>query len=99
MYARLTLHMARMEMRAESEHVADQMAGLLKGQEGLKSIIFIRDFANGEVGTFSVWESKEAALAADAALGSQIRQIVAASGTHLDQPAVRREFDVYEPKA
>ena len=35
MYAGLTLHKARMKMRAESEQVADQMAGLLKGREGL----------------------------------------------------------------
>lgn len=99
MHARLTLHKARMDRRVEAERTADEMARLFRGQPGLKHIFFLIDSHNEEIGTFSVWESKEAAETVLAIVGPQVRKIADAAGTRVGERVPPREFEVYEPES
>ncbi|MFQ5913092.1 MAG: antibiotic biosynthesis monooxygenase family protein [Nitrospinota bacterium] len=96
MYARLTTFIVGPGMRSRMEKVADELAPIFKAQKGFKSITFVADDAVGEYGGFSLWETKEDAEAAAAAINPKVQEAV--DGIVKGQPSIRL-FEVYEPKA
>ena len=96
MYARLVLFTLGPGTRSTAEKLADQFAPALRAQKGFKTVTFIGDDAVGEYGGLSLWESKEDAEAAAAALDSRLEQALT---DIVKGPPTRRLFEVYEPNA
>ncbi len=95
MYARLTTWRVGAENRPKMERLADGVSQQVRGMAGFRSITFLADDAAGEYSSLTVWESREAAEAAQQAQADQMRQAVADLGA---QPEVRT-YEVYEPQA
>jgi len=95
MYAQLVMLTIGPGMRSTGEGLADQFGSALKSLKGFISVTFIGNVEVGEYGSLSIWESKEDAEAAAAAMGPKLEQAV--SGIVKEQPT-RRFFEVYEPK-
>jgi heme-degrading monooxygenase HmoA len=96
MYARLVLFTLGPGTRSTGEKLADQFAPALRAQKGFKSVTFFLDDIVGEYGALSLWESKEDADAASAALDPQLQQ--ALTGI-VQGPPTLQFFEVYESKA
>jgi len=96
MYANLLMFTLEPGMRSTAEKLADQFAPVVRAQKGFKSITFLSNETVGEYGSLSLYESKEDAEAAAAAIGPRVEQ--ALSGI-VKGPPTRRRFEVYEPKA
>jgi heme-degrading monooxygenase HmoA len=95
MYAQLLMLTIGPGMRSTGGGLADQVAPALKSQKGFISVIFFGDVEVGEYCSLSIWESKEDAEAAAAAMGPKLDQAV--SGIVKGEP-IRRFYEVYEPK-
>ena len=91
MYARLSVISAGPKMRPRMEELADRLAAHLKTLKGFRSVTFVMDERSGDYGSFSLWDSREDAEAASAA----IRPQVAKTFKGLLSPWI---FEVYEPK-
>ena len=92
--------LGRRRQRTEFERLADQFAPLFRAQKGFKSVTFFEaDAAAGEYGSFSLWDTREDAEAADAALRPQLRQAVSGLGLQMQGTPIRRIGEAYEPKA
>ena len=96
MYAQLVILHLGQGMRSTAEKLADQFAPVLKAQKGFKKITFFGDEAEGDYGSFSLWESKEDAEAEAEAIRPQLERAVSGIAK---EPPTRRLFEVYEPKA
>jgi len=83
-------------MRSTAEKLADQFAPVIEAQKGFKKITWFGDEAEGDYGTFSLWESREDAEAEAEAVRPQFEQAVSGIAKG---PPTRRFFEVYEPKA
>jgi heme-degrading monooxygenase HmoA len=80
--------------RAIAEGIADQGVAGVAQQPGFISVIFFLNEERNEYGAFSLWESREAAEAANAVLTPQFEQ---AFGEHLEGPIESILYEVYEP--
>jgi len=96
MYAQLVILHLGPGMRSTAEKLADQFAPVLEAQKGFKKVTFFGDEAEGDYGSFSLWESKEDAEAEAEVIRPQLEQAV--SGIAMEPPT-RGLFEVYEPKA
>jgi heme-degrading monooxygenase HmoA len=94
MYARLVLFTTEPGARPTMEQIADSNVSLFKAQPGFVSVSFLVDEAETEYGTFTLWESKEAADAAFEALKPSLEK---AAGVANAPPNIRL-YEVYEPK-
>jgi heme-degrading monooxygenase HmoA len=75
--------------------LADQFAPAFKAAKGFKGVTFLADFAAGEYGLLSLWESKEDYEAFGRAVEPQLQQALAGI---VKEPPVKKDCDVYEPK-
>jgi len=96
MYAQLVILHLGPGMRSTAEKLAEQFAPVLEAQKGFKKVTFFGDEAEGDYGSWSLWESKEDAEAEAEAVRPQLKQAV--SGI-TKVPPTRRFFEVYEPRA
>ena len=91
MYARLSVVSMGPGMRPRVEQLADQLAPRFKALHGFRGVTFLMDEASGDYGSLSLWESREDAEAASAAINPQVARIFQGMLT----PWI---FEVYEPK-
>lgn len=94
MHAILTLFTLGPGMREIADKTGEQMAPVLAGLKGFKSITMFGDYETGEYGGLSVWETKEDAEAAIAATGPKMQE---ALGDMLKGPPTQQVFEVFEP--
>jgi heme-degrading monooxygenase HmoA len=100
MYIRLNMFSVGSGKRSEVEKLADRFAPNFRAQRGFKSVTFFEaDAAAGEYGSLSLWETKEDAETADAALMPQLQQAVGGAGLQMRGTPIRRIGEGYEPKA
>jgi heme-degrading monooxygenase HmoA len=100
MYIRLNMFSVGSGQRAEFERLADRFAPIFRAQKGFKSVTFFEaDATTGEYGSFSLWDTREDAEAADTALMPQLRQAVGGAGLQMQGTPIRRIGEAYEPKA
>jgi heme-degrading monooxygenase HmoA len=91
MYARFSVVSVGPGMRPRMEALADQLASRFQSLPGFRSVTFLMDDATGDYGSFSLWDSREAAEAASAAVSPHVARIFKGMLT----PWI---FEVYEPK-
>jgi heme-degrading monooxygenase HmoA len=73
---------------------------VFRAQKGFRSVTFFAaDEAAGEYASFSVWETREDAEAANAAMMPQLRQAVGEAGVQMQGPPIQRFGEVYQGKA
>jgi heme-degrading monooxygenase HmoA len=94
MYARLVMFKLGTGQDAFAEGMAAQFLKAMQDLAGFKQAIFIGDRSIGEYGVLSLWESKEAAEAAGAALAPGLQQ--ALQGQVQSPPSIR-VLEVFEP--
>ena len=94
MYARLVIFEVGSEKRSTIEGLVEEFDALYRAQKGFRHV-FNRDEGSGEYGSFSVWESKEDAEAANSVIAPRLQQ--ALSGL-LQGPPQRWGFEVLEPE-
>ena len=100
MYIRLNMFSVGNGQRAAFERLADRFAPIFKAQKGFKSVTFFEaDAAAGEYGSFSLWDTREDAEAADAALMPQLQQAVGGAGLQMRGTPIRGISEGYEPRA
>ncbi len=100
MYVRLNMFSVGSGQRAEFERLADRFAPIFRAQRGFKRVTFVEaDAAAGEYGSFSLWDIREDAEAADTALMPQLQQAVGGAGLQMRGTPIRRIGEGYEPKA
>ena len=90
MYARLSVISMGPGARPQMEELADRLAPRFKGLKGFRGVTFLVDEATGDYGSFSLWDSREDAEAASAAINPQVEKIFRGMLT----PWI---FEVYEP--
>ena len=96
MHARLVFVKAEPGKRAEVAKMADQMNLLIASLKGFVRSTFLVDEVDDDYGILQVWETKEAADAADAIYRPKALELWATiPGAGSRQV---REFEVYEPK-
>ncbi len=95
MYARLVIFKVGPGMRATIEQIVDQFDRLYRSQAGFKNLFIIGDDSTGEYGSFSVWESRDEADAANAVIAPQLQQALTGK---LQGPPSRWFFEILEPK-
>jgi hypothetical protein len=95
MYARLVIFKVGPGNRSTIESLVDEFEHLYRLQPGFKQVFIVGDEARGEYGSFSIWESKKDADAANAVIAPQLQQ--ALSGL-LQGPPDRWFFEVLEPQ-
>ena len=96
MYAQLVMLHLGPGMSSTAEKMVEQLTPVFEAQKGFIKVTFFADEAEGDYGSWSLWESKEDAEAEAEAVRPQLEQ--ALSGI-AKGPPTRRFFEVYEPKA
>jgi Antibiotic biosynthesis monooxygenase len=100
MYIRLNMFSVGRGTRSEVEKLADRFAPIFRAQRGFKSVTFFEaDAAAGEYGSLSLWDTREEAETADAALMPQLQQALGGAGLQVRGTPIRRIGEVLEPKA
>ena len=98
MYIRLNMFSVGSGKRSEVEQLADRFAPIFRAQRGFKGVTFFEaDAAAGEYGSFSLWDTREDAEAADAALMPQLQQAMGGAGPQGRGTPIRRIGEVFEP--
>jgi len=92
MYVRLNRFTAAPGTREAVERLIVQFKPRLRTVRGCRGVAFFGDDATGEYGSFTLWETREAAEAADAALAPQFRQAAAAAGLRFQEAPGQRIF-------
>jgi len=95
MYATLVMIKLGPDMRPVGEKTAEQFFSIMKNLKGFKGATFFGDVAAGDYNTLALWESKQAAEAAQSITGPKLQE---ALGNILKSPPTRKIFEVYEPK-
>ena len=95
MYAQLVMFTLGPGMRTEAEQMADKFNALHKDIKGFRSATFIGDYANGNFGSLTIWDSPGNLQAAGDILRPKLQE--ALSGIARGEPSVQI-FEVYEPK-
>jgi heme-degrading monooxygenase HmoA len=90
-YARFSVINLGPGMRPKMEALADRLTPVFRAQPGFRDVTFLMDEAGGDYGSFSLWETKEDAEAASAAISPH----VAAIFRGLLTPWI---LEVYEPE-
>ncbi len=72
MYARYFSFKAGPDRRSDVEALADHVFGFMKSLQGFVSVHFIISANEDEYGSFSLWESRDDAVAAGEAISSEI---------------------------
>jgi len=93
MHAILTLFTLGPGTREIADKTGKQMAPVLAGLKGFKSITLFGDYETGEYGGVSLWETKEDAEAAIAAVRPKMEE---AYRDMLKEPPTMRVFEVFE---
>jgi hypothetical protein len=96
MYSRLVIFKVGPGKRPTIERLVDEFDALYRGQKGFRHVFILGDEASGEYGSFSVWESKLDADAANAVIAPRLQQ--ALTGL-LQGPPDRWFLEVLEPKS
>jgi hypothetical protein len=96
MYSRLVIFEVGPGNQSTIEGLVDEFNALYRDQKEFRHVFVLGDEASGEYGSFSVWESKEDADAANAVIAPRLQQ--ALSGL-LQGPPDRWFFEVLEPQA
>ena len=96
MHARLVIFKVDPQMRSSIQKLVEPFDQLYRAQRGFKQVYIIGDEASGEYGSFSVWQSKADAEAANAVIAPQLQQ--ALSGM-LQGPPSRWFLEVLEPNS
>jgi heme-degrading monooxygenase HmoA len=100
MSIRLNMFSVGSGKRSEVEQLADRFAPIFRAQRGFKSVTFFEaDAAAGEYRSFSLWDTREDAEAAAAALMPQLQQAMGGAGLLVRGIPIRRIGEVFEPKA
>jgi heme-degrading monooxygenase HmoA len=100
MYIRLNMFSVGSGKRSEFEQLANRFAPIFRAQRGFKSVTFFEaDAAAGEYGSFSLWNTRADAEAADAALMPQLQQAMGGAGLQMRGTPIRRIGEGYEPQA
>ena len=95
MYAGYVMMRLGPGMRSVGHNIADRFAPVYKAAKGCKGVTFFADYAAGEYGMLSLWESKEDYEAFGQVALPQIDQAEAGA---VKEPPFRKLFEVYEPK-
>jgi hypothetical protein len=95
MYARLVIFKVGSGKHSTIEGLVDEFDDLYRTQKGFRHVFIIGDETSGEYGSFSVWESKEDAEAANAVIGPRLQQALT---DLLQGPPDRWFFEVLEPQ-
>lgn len=95
MYSRLVIFRVEPGKRSTIEELVGEFDPLYRAQKGFRHLFVIGDDTTGEYGSFSVWETKEDAEAANAVIAPRLQQ--ALTGL-LEGPPDRWFFEVLEPK-
>jgi len=95
MYGRLVTVTAVPGSRPTMEAVAEQLAPIYRSLKGFKGISFLIDEQANTYGSFSLWESKEAAEAVQKTAGARVQKAIARIATG---PMRVQIFEVYEPQ-
>ncbi|MCP4766802.1 MAG: hypothetical protein GY875_11090 [Gammaproteobacteria bacterium] len=94
MYARVLVIKAESSRRAEVEALADKAFAIMKTLPGFISVHFVISEDEDKYGSFSLWESQDAALAA----GDTIKpQLAGALQGLASAPPTMEVFEVYKP--
>ena len=75
MYARFSVIAVGPGMRSRMEDLADRLAAVFRAQAGFRGVTFLVDEQAGEYGSFSLWETREDAEAASAAISPRVAKI------------------------
>jgi len=94
MYARVSVLKAEPSCRAEVEALADQAFAIMKTLPGFISVHFVISAEEDKFGSFSLWESEEAATAAGESVQSQL---AGAMQDLASAPPTLEIFEVYKP--
>jgi len=94
MYARVLVLKAEPSRRAEVEALSNQAFAIMKTLPGFISVHFVISADEDKYGSFSLWESKEAALAAGDSLQSQLAGTMQGLAT---VPPTMEVLEVYKP--
>jgi heme-degrading monooxygenase HmoA len=94
MHAILTLFTLGPGTREIADKTGEQFGPVLADLKGFKSVTMFGDYDTGEYGGLSVWETKEDAEAAMAAVGPNMQE---ALGDMLKGPPTMQVFEVFEP--
>ena len=94
MYARLVILQARPTRAVDDPGAGRSVRSSLRAQPGFNELYVLGNQVSGEYGSFSVWESKDDAEAADAMIAPQLQQALAG---RLQGAPTRWFFDVVEP--
>ena len=95
MYASLVMFRLGPGMRSAAEKIADQSAPALKTLKGFRGVTFLGNVTVSQYSSLSLWDSKEDAEAASAAMAPKLEQAVSSIAK---EPPTRQIFEVYEPK-
>lgn len=94
MYARLIMFTLGEGKRAFAEGIAKQFHTAMQGLKGFKDATYVADEVIGEYGVLSLWETKEDAEAAGAAMGPGLQQALQG---HVQGPPSIRLLEVFQP--
>ncbi len=96
MYARLNTLQLDPASHDQMLKLADQFAPIFRRQRGFRSVTFLADEARGEYGSFSLWDTREAAEAASEAMRQELQQAMGRAGLQPQGALAPRLFEVYE---
>jgi hypothetical protein len=75
MYARFSVVSMGPGARARMEQLASRLDAMFRAQPGFRGVTFVMDDAAGDYGSFSLWETREAAEAASAVINPVVAEI------------------------
>jgi quinol monooxygenase YgiN len=96
MYARMVIFKLGPGEGSTIRALAEEFHPLYRAQSGFEQLYVLGDEVGGEYGSFSVWESKDDAEAANAVIAPQLQRALAG---RLQGPANRWFFEAVEPTA
>lgn len=94
MYARLVILKSSPENRSAIESMADELAGFTAGLEGYIQVTYLVNDDDTSYASLSVWQTREQAEAAGAAVMAQFGEQMASFST---VPPVIEVYEVYDP--
>ena len=96
MYASWTQFSVKPGMREQMEQLADELHAAMKPMNGFVSATFLSQPESNKYGALTVWNSREAAEAAQSITESKLQAAISGIA---QGPPERDRFEVYEPKA
>lgn len=93
MYARLAMFTLEEGKREVADELAEKMVEAMQELKGFKQVIFLSDESINEYGALSLWETKEDAEQAGAALAPEFMKTLHG---HLQGMPIRRVLEAHE---